>query len=592
MCGFIFHLGQGFDKNRKKSEEYIALRGPDQKNRILIPEKKIYLSHYKLSINTNVSESQPIVDDDFLMIYNGELFDYDDKKICKNYFNNNSDLQYIFKLFKEKKFHKLSKLNGFWSLVFFDRKNNLIYLSRDHLGKKPLFYSLTNNSFCASTNSKAIANKTENLRINNLNLGKYFAYGYIPEPLSLFENILQVKPGSVLKICAKTFKLIDEIMFWKPKFDTKIFKITDDSICSFKELLGNATRIRTLHSCNHSLLSGGIDSSIISLELSKYKSDFNQYSLSFEDKFLDEYPHAINCHKLLNFQNKLIKLYLTKKKYNLIKNNLQKYNLELISDSSLISSIFIYEQLSKLGIKTILTGDGADEIFGGYPTMQAAIFGRYLNYFSHIFPDLKVNIKSDKINNKYLPIKFILQRFITGISGHNNKNLISPLFLAPLNLNDINILLGKNYRYSEIYSEIFLLHEKYKYLPFKNQILIFYFELFLKNQTLRKLDNTSMTCGVEARSPFLDFRIVDFANSLHPSLKFNFFQNKIFLKKIYKDEIPLSIINRKKQGLSGYHDSINVNKKNNTFYFNPDRVDRRLSETAIFNYEKFILNET
>jgi|APSaa5957512535_1039671.scaffolds.fasta_scaffold22908_2 asparagine synthase (glutamine-hydrolysing) len=595
MCGYIFHLGNDFSKNIDIAEKHLLMRGPDLSKRIINEKNKLLLSHFKLGINKNVKKSQPIDNNDCSMLYNGEIFE--SESMIKNNSNINfektCDLSYFYEIFKNQKFDDLKKINGFWSIIFYDKRRELIYLSRDHIGKKPLFYYIDNEKLIAASTVRAISVKKNKSSIDNLSIAKYLAYGYIPQPRTLYSDINHVKPGTVKIICAKKFKVIKEIIFWKPNFETKYNESTEELKDELKNLISDATKIRTIHNCRNTFISGGLDSSIISYELSKINKCNNYFSLQFNDQNLNEFKKAKYALNEIAIGKTPYSLNLTKSKYSQIKLELNKFNFELISDSSLISSIFMYKALNKFNIKTILTGDGADELFGGYQTMQAAIIGRYFNQIFGKYIKKDITIKSKKNDNSYLPIKFIIQRFLKGTANHNNIDLISPLFLAPLTINQINNFLGTNYIAEEIYSEIFELNSRYQNFSYKAKILIFYFELFLKNQTLVKVDSTSMTNGIEARSPFLDYRIIEFANKLSPDLKFNLFNNKIFLKEIYVKYINKKIIYQKKQGLSGYHNSKKKIPKtffsNSSLKYKNNAVDRRLVDTSLYNLESYIV---
>lgn len=595
MCGFIFHLGKNFLKKISISEKYLLMRGPDAYKRIVNEKDKLFLSHYKLSINNNVKKDQPVDNDKFSMLYNGEIFKsdiYKDKKTVKE-FDNSCDLSQFIEIFKNQNFKDLKKINGFWSIIFYDKKKKLIYLSRDHIGKKPLFYLKNNEELIAASTVRAVSAKYDNSKIDNISIAKYLGYGYVPQPRTLFTDIFHVNPGSVKVICARTFEEIREVVYWKPKFDVGYNKISEELKYNLKKLISDATKIRTIHNCNNSFISGGLDSSIISYELSKFKRNCNFFSLKFDDSYLNEFNKAKNALSTIIPGKIPFELNLTKDKYQKIKSKLNNFNIELLSDSSLVTSIFIYEKLRNYNIKTILTGDGADELFGGYQTMQAAIVGNYFNKIIGKNIKRDISIKSKKFDNKYLPIKFIIQRFLKGTTNHNRKDLISPLFLAPLSVNEINDYLGTNLKNQDIYSEIFELNEKYSNHSFKSKILIFYFELFLKNQTIVKVDSTSMTNGIEARSPFLDYRVIEFANKISPDLKFNLFSNKIILKEIYKQYLNKNIIYQKKQGLSGYHNFTKVRDNplysNSNLKYESDIVDFRLPETAFYNLRKFTI---
>ncbi len=533
MCGFIgIASKQKIDENKVSIEnERIICRGPDE-TKIFKKEfnnLNIHLTFNRLSIlELSQNGSQPIVDEtnNYLMIFNGEIFNYIELKNYLKIYDNkfrssNSDTEVLFYgLINEGK-DFVNKIIGQFAFVFFDLIKNEVIMARDRTGQKPLFYCLVNDSLLTGSNLKSVSNLSGEKDIDITSFGEYLAQGVVTSPNTIYKNIFKLEPGSLatinlneenLKIKKELYWNISDFVSEKNNFDPD----------HFNSLISNSIELRLRSDVPvATFCSGGLDSSLIIKKISNKGYNIPTYSVINQNPKYDESQYI----------NQVIKTYSTDHTNDLIDETLNLSDLmklnelfdEPYCDASNLPSSLISESISKK-FKVAISGDGGDEIFFGYQ--------RFQNY-----------IKQKKLNNYFVDKMFHFYPSWLGTGNNINRfhNDINKSYLAYFEDTKLIELLNVGYESK--------LAKKYLNNGFNNikNIMIFENRYYLSEMMNLKVDRTSMAHSLEVRSPFVDHRLIEYLLSCSTeSLNFN--EPKKFVKSQLREDFSQDFLNRKKMG--------------------------------------------
>ena len=519
----------------------VKLRGPDNTGKIKVSCG--FIGHTRLAIRdlTN-SSNQPLLvkNRNSCFVYNGEIYNSHEliNKYCLQ--NCNSDTLCLKSLFEKKgDLSFIDELIGDFAIGYWDDQNGKLYLIRDQIGKKPIYYASYKNYFLFNSSIKGIQDVIKSKSINNYGLTNYLVYGNMFDEQTIFQEINQVMPGNIA---------IWDSMTGEVSFD-KYFNFKDQIIqnkylkTNYKDLknmlsekLDSVIKSHLISDVPISLLlSSGIDSKVVS----RYSLSHNikAYTASFKGNSRE----VNDAKKFSNFYRDLDHEIVNIKESNIF-NNLEKiieFIGEPFADASIIPLYYLYSNLPN-DRKVVLQGDGGDELFGGYRRYQM------FNLLSK-FP----NNKLLKISSKMFNGNHRLKRIIS-LSGLNKDELYKNLMTTDFeSFNTISFF--KNYFdhkkinfkkiYGDAYSRDFL---NTKNLRINEQISSIDFMNQLPNQFLYKVDRISMMCGIEARVPLVDLRIIKFIFSIDPTIRFrNFPQKKLLRDSV---DIPKSFKYTPKRG--------------------------------------------
>jgi asparagine synthase (glutamine-hydrolysing) len=550
MCGIFGYIN--WDRNERISSKTLlsALttlnkRGPDHAGHY--EDHHCWLGHTRLSIiDTSSIAHQPMSDSSgrFHLTFNGEIFNFQSlRNELQNKglrFETSSDTEVLLQLLITEGKAGLQKLNGFFSFCFYDKTKNSYLLARDRFGVKPFVYSLTSHGLLFASEIKALLECGVDKTINQGALTNFFRFSYIPEPESIFSSIKKLQPGHLIEINDDTFH-IESYYSYYPTHQPFLGNYTDAK-SQLRELLLNATQQRLLSDVPiGTFLSGGIDSSIVSLLASQCTNNLQTFSLGFKDEpMYDETFYANLVAKKINSNHTV---------FNLTNDDLLHHFEEALdyfdepfADSSALN-MFILSKHTKKQVTVALSGDGADELFSGYNKHKA------------LYNAMQTSGKNTLLKNLGGLSKFIPQSRtskIGNISRQINKYL-EGLRLSPKE----RYLLWASFMDKSKASELTKNNETntLNYLTYLNQniedfstYLYFDFKLVLPNDMLRKVDAMSMANGLEVRTPFLDYRVVEFAFSLPDNYKIDHSNRKKILKDTFKHELPPELFNRGKHG--------------------------------------------
>jgi asparagine synthase (glutamine-hydrolysing) len=542
MCGIIGAINYSGNFNANDNQwveseiKYLRHRGPDDEKIWTSSFKDVIFGHTKLSIiDLSDNNTQPMHDESngITLTFNGEIYNYLDLRntLSKNFkFQTNSDTEVIIKSYLKWGESFLEKLEGMFALALLDEKKKNIYIARDRLGEKPLFYLSMKDKFLFSSELKSFHSWS---KIDKKVLNETLLNGFpINRSETLLIDIKQIEPGEFLKVQLEHKNVIKK-KFWNLPFNVK-------STTSSKEIDFDKILNLNIEKCLNSdvktcvTLSGGLDSSLVTAIASKQKK-IDTFSIVFKDKNFDERKHI---SKISNyFKTNHNEIEIDECSLEEVINIIKKFDLPVL-DSSIIPSYILFNKLHQNNYKVAVGGDGGDEIFGGY------------NHY-------RIFNKINKIRNKFFNFDIsFLNFFFKKIENLNFKGAQYIDFLTQDKLvYKIPFFFKKNLRQKIIKSKYF---EDINHLKSNNQSV----DIIRQSQfidightlplsLLNKLDRCSMLNSVESRSPLLSKDIVEFSlTQLETSDLVSENNQKKFLKKIGSNYLPKSFVFDRKQGFS------------------------------------------
>lgn len=558
MCGIsgIISINKEgkFDESVKAMLKTMIHRGPDDEG--IYSEPGACLGHRRLSIiDLSSAAHQPMGNEDksIWVILNGEIYNYKDlretlqKKGHK--FSSQSDTEVILHLYEEEGKDSVRELVGMFAFALWDAKNKLLLLARDRIGKKPLLYTYSNGNFCFASEFAALLEGTFTQKeINPEAIDYYLTFGYIPAPLTIYKNISKLMPAHILIFKDGDIKIE---RYWELDYEKKINISEEEAEEEITRLLLDAVRIRLYSDVPlGAFLSGGIDSSLVVGLMSKlYPNQIKTFSIGFDEEDYNELKYARNIAKHFNTDHH--EFVVKPKALDILTLLVERYG-EPYADPSCIPAYYV-SKISKDYVSVALNGDGGDELFAGYERYQAMVYSELFNRLPKLWKDsissLFIKNIPESIDARKLPRK--IRRFFEGASLPLYKRYIKWIGVFEDELK------------TKIYSSDFL-NTVYKFNPeeffkdyFSNsshnlglvdKLLKLDTLTYLPNDLLVKVDIASMANALEARSPFLDHRLMEFVVSLPSDFKLRNFRKKYILKKIATKIIPKENIYRTKQG--------------------------------------------
>ena len=561
MCGIagIYSNTQQFSEQKiRKMIDTLQHRGPDADGIFL--GEKCALGHKRLSIlDLSNQANQPMTshNDRFVMVYNGEVYNYREiaaelKLTHQCEFKTSSDTEVILEAFAFYGVDFVEKLNGMFAIAIYDKQTNELFLFRDRVGIKPLYYSTIDNDIYFASELKAITTPItigvkEKLSINFSAIEHFLHVGFIPAPLSIYNNVFKLESGHYLKINAQG---IEKYKYWSALDVVAEKTITNEkeALVKFSDLLSSAVQYQLKSDVPFGVfLSGGIDSSLITAQASAISSvSVNTFSIGFKENKFNESIYAekvakhlkTNHHEFIVTQHDAIELM----------DELIKVYDEPFADSSAIPTMLV-SKLAKKHVTVCLSGEGGDELFMGYGAYQWA---KRLN--NPLVTPLKK------------PIAYLLENSKTRFQRHagyfknENQQLQYSHILSQeqyfFSTSEIQQLLTSSaYEKTLLHQSLFLdFDEKLSRLPRKLNAMekqsLFDVNFYLQEDLLAKVDRASMHYSLETRVPYLDHRIIEFALNLSPKLKYKNNTTKYLLKEVLYQYVPKEIFDRPKQGFA------------------------------------------
>ncbi|MCF6339841.1 MAG: asparagine synthase (glutamine-hydrolyzing) [Sulfurimonas sp.] len=530
----------------EKLNSLMSHRGPDNSTvkEYRIKDKKLFLGHNRLAIqDLDVKANQPMEIERFSIIFNGEIYNHLEirKELKFSSFKTHSDTETILLSFAEFGIEKtISKLIGMFAIALLDKKEDKLYLIRDRVGIKPLYWTFQNNEFAFSSELKGFASHLKQTRSNKA-LVQFMSFGYIPNGNSYYENIHKLKPAHYLVFDGTN---VDIKQYWDLPED-KIEISYEDAVQETENLIRSAIKYRLLADVEvGSFLSGGVDSSLVSAIMQQVSSKkIKTFSIGFEDKRYDESSYAREVAKYIHSEHYEY-IFNAKDVLDLIE-NIDYYFDEPFGDASALPMMFLSKK-TKQHVSVALSGDGGDELFLGYDRyfLTKKYFDKFNNipkFGKNILSFICKNSRQDKLEKISYPLKHLTKENLYSVLYTSTKpwelsSLFSKDFIYDtFDKEDINLLDLQNISMDGIdFIDSLSRLDFYRYLP---------------DDILTKVDRSSMAYSLEARVPLLDHRVVEFAYSLPTELKLTNGPKSILKDILYK-HVPRKLVDRPKKGFS------------------------------------------
>lgn len=557
MCGIVGIIngnGTGVDRSvLERMNAAIIHRGPDEDGFYL--NANVGLAMRRLSIIDLASGQQPIhnADKTKWLVFNGEIYNYQSLRedlIARGHtLYTKSDTEAVLHLYDEFGVDCLQHLRGMFAFAIWDETDRSLFLARDRVGKKPLLYSHQQNGdivfgseFQALLQHPSISREVDYEAIDS-----YLSYLCVPAPQTAFKQIRKLEPGHWLKWKAGE---ITTQRYWLPDFSKKLKITEEDAIEETTRILRESTRLRMISEVPlGAFLSGGVDSSIVvALMAQESSTPVKTFSIGFEEQDFSElkYARRVAEHVGAEYHEFIVRPNALE-----ILPTLVEHYGEPYADSSAIPTYYVSKE-TRRHVTVALNGDGGDESFAGYErhmAMQIAeVYRRIPHFLRTAFIEGPMNLLPTS-ELKKTRIRDVQRFFASANEDRNSRyfrwmSTFKPALKPELYTNDFAHAVADQDT-SRFLDQWFdrangsgildatLLTDQMTYLP---------------NDLLVKVDIASMANSLEARSPFLDHHLIEFAASLPESLKMKRFRTKSLLKKIAARLVPSDVIYRRKMG--------------------------------------------
>lgn len=554
MCGIVGFITPessviSFDRGKliRRMCDAIEHRGPDDQGTVV--RGKASLGMRRLSIIDLASGHQPMFTENerYAIVFNGEIYNYRDLKVdleSKGYhFRTNSDTETILHAFEEYGSECVQHLRGMFAFAIWDFEGEELFLARDRVGKKPLFYAkLPDGSFVFGSEIKSMLLHPNIVKdIDTRALDSYLTFGYVPENQCIFRDIRKVQPGCFLKLSGGTYK---ESQYWTFPLSQDAGIPQDDLIAELRETLEESVRIRMISDVPlGAFLSGGIDSSVVVGLMSRISAEpVKTFSIGFNEDTFNELKYARVAAQ--HFDTDHHEFIVTPDLVSIVDDLVWHFDEPFADPSSLPT--YMVSKLAREHVTVVLSGDGGDELFAGY--------SRYLTYLSRSWSDRLpstvkrfTNFLADIIPEN-TPGKFFLNnvslapidRYIDMVSHFNRSRRQRLYSKAALERLNGSFGYGES-EFSSIASANFA-EDPLGHLLKLDSVT------YLPSDVMVKVDRMSMASSLEARAPLLDHKLIELAAKVPTSMKLEGIETKAILKKAVTGLVPNEILYRQKQG--------------------------------------------
>ena len=529
-------------------------RGPDAEGYFIDPS--IALGHRRLSIIDIKGGAQPFSGGGgrYHLVYNGEVYNYIELRQMLTQqgiqFKTKSDTEVLLQLFIHERIKGIERVNGMFSFAVWDKDDKTLFLVRDRIGIKPLYYTVQNHELIFASELKSLLKYPKVDRtLNLLSVQKYLTFGYVPAPHTIYEGIYKLEPGYYLKFNQGG---LQKKCYWDIPLEDNPISARNVDQCSEEmlELLKDAVKKRLRSDVPIGVfLSGGLDSSTLAALASKAMGGgLHTFSMGFEDESYDESPYALQVSKLYQTTHHH-EVLTTDSALQLLPEVMSRMD-EPFADASILPT-YLLSKFTAQHVKVVLGGDGGDELFAGYPSFQAHKLMESLSILPLSWRD-SINRVARKlpVSHRYASVEFLVQQFMkgTGISpeirffmwmGYFSHEQKKQLLTESVK----NALLREN-----PYEDILNYVKQSGLVSDFERILYLCMKMYLQDDILVKVDRASMSHSLEVRVPFLDHHLVEYVSGIQSAYKLKGFTTKYLLKEATKKLLPKTIRYRRKAG--------------------------------------------
>ncbi|MBF0300684.1 MAG: asparagine synthase (glutamine-hydrolyzing) [Oligoflexia bacterium] len=558
MCGIFGLISRNKLLSVDKDLNILKHRGPDSFGSIEYASRNgqqfTRLAHRRLSIiDLSEAANQPMerADLNLSVTFNGEIYNYLElRKELSNKgfsFQTTSDTEIILVGYYCYKERILDKLRGMFAFAIYDMNNGSVFLARDRVGKKPLYYYFKDNIFIFASEIKAILTQNQiDQTYDHVALNKYLQFGYIAAPETIYKNVFSLKAAHF--IFFENFK-ININRYWRINYKTKLaITKVDEVALQLSDIFDQSVKIRMLAADVPvgAFLSGGIDSSAVVAFASKYTDKLKTFSIKFNHSSFDESQYASMIAKKFNTEHFQFTVDAGASFVELLPEIAWHYD-QPYADSSALPTYFLSKKTSE-HVKVVLSGDGGDESFVGYERYLAHILSEKYELLPNIIKIVIQKLGEGLWSTEPKTFLYRLKRMIQYVS---NRDSFERYFktIQYFNNEDLKLLRSNSVAEKISYADCSNIFSEIQADINLEKIIGFDFEKYLPDDLLVKVDRASMAHSLEVRSPFLDHKLVEFAASIPLGIKFSKYRLKYLLKHhMLKDVLERKILFRPKMG--------------------------------------------
>lgn len=551
MCGIAGFVGTGSEEDLAAMQRAVLHRGPDSQGSVFRPG--VGMAHARLAIiDLSPLGSQPMWNDDksVIVAFNGEIYNFRalrDAYLRDVVFTSDSDTEVIVRMYERFGKKCFSHLSGMFAIALYDFKNGTLLLARDAMGEKPLYFAQTANGMVFGSELTAVLQHSSiHPEVEPNALRAYLTYNAVPHPWSMVRGVYKLGPGEIL--AWNEGQVTQERCVEVPNgtFEGGI----DDARNVLDGHLSRSVQGQMVSDVPLGvLLSGGIDSSTVAYYAQKASTQkIKTFSIGFEEKTFDESATAQSVASLLGTDHHALTL-TGSDMFREVPHILETLDEPLADQSYIPSSLLA--RLVRGQVTVALGGDGADELFAGYPTFFADMF---LSWYQRVPESIRSSVIEPVVNalpvsDGYMSFDMKAKRFVRAASL--KKVAAHQAWMEAFSPTEQCVLLGESSLRDadDVYHPSLSSFSEYRGKE-GNALLWAYARRYLCDQVLTKTDRSSMTYALELRAPFLDKDLVSFAFSLPYEYKWRGFRGKYILRTMMNGKLPSSVVWGKKHGFA------------------------------------------
>jgi asparagine synthase (glutamine-hydrolysing) len=553
MCGIAGFVGLGDPSILERMAGTLARRGPDDHG--VYFDGRVGLTNTRLSVlDLSPAGHQPMANEpgDVVVVFNGEIYNVGElraqiEKTGGYRFAGHSDTEVLLRLYEAFGEASFAELRGMFAIALYDKRRGKLFLVRDHLGKKPLYWGMFQGTLVFGSELKALmCHPLWHGALDRHALNLYLVFESVPTPSSMFEGVQKVPPASYLVF--ENGALERTVEFWRPSpapdpapdFPSALARLGSELARSVKARLVADVPVGVF-------LSGGLDSSTVAY-FASLQGPVKTFSIGFEEESFDETKEAQAVAGFLGTDHASEK-FSARTCIEMLP-TVADYVDEPIADASLLPT-YLLSAFTRQSVTVALGGDGADELFAGYPTFRADSFHRF---YAAIPRALRAGlieplIRGLPVSHSYMNLAFGLRKFLDGSDAPERYR--HQHWMGAFGDDERAGVLREDYFIAN--PSPYAVIDRYWDTPGGDRyrrLLFSYLRTYLMDQVMAKVDRASMANSLEARSPFLDLGVVDFALGLPYDFKYRNFRGKRILRELMTGKLPTSVTGRRKKGFA------------------------------------------
>lgn len=558
MCGIAGFVGAGAAQDLQAMSDAMLHRGPDGAGRYIDASSAVYLAHRRLAILDIGGGEQPMWNEDGQVgiVFNGEIYNHLELRkelVAKGHVfrSDHSDTEVLVHGYEQWGEDLPLRLNGMFAFAIYDRPRRCVFIARDRFGKKPLYYAAHPGFFgFASELTALLRHPRVERNLDSKALRKYFAYGFLPAPNSLYRDVAKLPGG-----CWMRYDLATGVVRLRPYWQFKVeplASIPPEPEGAWGEelraLLSQAVKRRLISDVPLGIfLSGGVDSSAVLAFAAQHvpAAQLKTFSIGFNEPSFDEsaYAHRVARHFGSDHHLEMLNLDTASEMVGQVLSRLD----EPMGDSSILPT-YMLSRFARSGVTVALGGDGGDELFAGYDPFKALNLAQW---YQRLVPrwahrGMRSLAELMPASEKNISLDFKVKRGLRGVSYP--PCAWNPAWLGALEPAELQALFNEPVRPEEVFEEAIGAWNNSGADNVTDKTLEFYTRFYLQDDILTKVDRASMMVSLEVRAPFLDNDVVEFARKIPHQYKYRNGQTKYLLKRALEPVLPKDIIYRKKKG--------------------------------------------